>query len=158
MHKDQFEVIVIGKGKNNPLNPQATPDTVADSARRSDKDPYQVASYVDGSKTMFEMTWTSGDEVNTTSEDQLKDEGMTSEYYYLPDGKLKLISNMTGSGNLETVEGTWKLEGDKLTTSFQVDERLMDIVWDFEFKDDLIHLKRTAPDGSTFVVNSFKRK
>ena len=50
-----FEVIVIGKGKNNPLNPQATPDTVAESARRSDKDPYQVASYVDGSKTMFEM-------------------------------------------------------------------------------------------------------
>jgi predicted homoserine dehydrogenase-like protein len=51
-----FEVIVIGKGKNNPLNPAATPDTVAESARKSDKDPYQVASYVDGSKTMFEMT------------------------------------------------------------------------------------------------------
>ena len=51
-----FEVIVIGKGKNNPLNPAATPDTVADSARKSNKDPYQVASYVDGSKTMFEMT------------------------------------------------------------------------------------------------------
>jgi predicted homoserine dehydrogenase-like protein len=51
-----FEVIVIGKGKNNPLNPQATPDTVAESARKSDKDPFQVASYVDGSKTMFEMT------------------------------------------------------------------------------------------------------
>jgi len=51
-----FEVMVIGKGKNNPLNPKATPDTVAESARKSDKDPYQVASYVDGSKTMFEMT------------------------------------------------------------------------------------------------------
>lgn len=51
-----FEVIVIGKGKNNPLNPKATPDTVAESARKSDKDPFQVASYVDGSKTMFEMT------------------------------------------------------------------------------------------------------
>lgn len=51
-----YEVIVIGKGKNNPLNPAATPDTVAESARRADKDPYQVASYVDGSKTMFEMT------------------------------------------------------------------------------------------------------
>jgi predicted homoserine dehydrogenase-like protein len=51
-----FEVVVIGKGKNNPLDPAATPETVAQSARRSDKDPYQVASYVDGSKTMFEMT------------------------------------------------------------------------------------------------------
>ena len=51
-----YEVVVIGKGKNNPLNPAATPDTVAESARKADKDPYQVASYVDGSKTSFEMT------------------------------------------------------------------------------------------------------
>mgnify|MGYP001824000220 CR=1 FL=1 len=51
-----YEIIVIGKGKNNPLNPAATPEMVAESARKADKDPYQVASYVDGSKTMFEMT------------------------------------------------------------------------------------------------------
>ncbi len=47
---------MIGKGKNNPLNPKADPDLVAESARKADKDPYQVASYVDGTKTMFEMT------------------------------------------------------------------------------------------------------
>jgi predicted homoserine dehydrogenase-like protein len=51
-----YEPIVMGKGKNNPLNPQATPDTVVESARKADKDPYTVASYVDGTKTMFEMT------------------------------------------------------------------------------------------------------
>jgi len=51
-----YEVIVIGKGKNNPLDATATPDTVAESARRANKDPFQVASYVDGTKTMFEMT------------------------------------------------------------------------------------------------------
>lgn len=51
-----YELVVIGKGKNNPLDPKATPDTVADSARKSNKDAYQVASYVDGTKTMFEMT------------------------------------------------------------------------------------------------------
>jgi predicted homoserine dehydrogenase-like protein len=51
-----YEPIVIGKGKNNPLNPQATPDTVAGAARKADKDPFTVASYVDGTKTMFEMT------------------------------------------------------------------------------------------------------
>ena len=50
-----YEPVVIGKGKNNPLHPDATPDTVADSARRAKKDPFQVASYVDGTKTMFEM-------------------------------------------------------------------------------------------------------
>lgn len=51
-----YETIVIGKGKNNPLDPSATPDTVAEAARRIEKDPYQIASYVDGTKTMFEMT------------------------------------------------------------------------------------------------------
>jgi predicted homoserine dehydrogenase-like protein len=51
-----FQPVVIGKGKNNPLDQKATPETVAESARKSDKDPFQVASYVDGTKTMFEMT------------------------------------------------------------------------------------------------------
>ncbi|MBN1263994.1 MAG: hypothetical protein JXA25_00770 [Anaerolineales bacterium] len=50
-----YEIITIGKGKNNPLDISATPESVAESARKVDKDPYQVASYVDGTKTMFEM-------------------------------------------------------------------------------------------------------
>jgi predicted homoserine dehydrogenase-like protein len=50
-----YEVIAIGKGKNNPLDHSATPQSVVESARRSNKDPVQVASYVDGTKTMFEM-------------------------------------------------------------------------------------------------------
>ena len=51
-----YEVITIGKGKNNPMNTSATPEMVAESAAKADKDPVQVASYVDGTKTMFEMT------------------------------------------------------------------------------------------------------
>ena len=51
-----FEPIAIGKGKNNPLNIAATPESVAESAGKDGKDPFQVASYVDGTKTMFEMT------------------------------------------------------------------------------------------------------
>jgi hypothetical protein len=113
---------------------------------------------ITGTWTMFEMIWTSGEEVNKTSEDQLKDQGMTTDYFFMPDGKLKLISNMTGSGNLETVEGTWKLEGNKLTCSLRVEENPVDIIWGFEFKDEIIHLNRASPDGSTSVVNSFKRK
>ncbi len=50
-----YEPVVIGKGKNNPLDPSGTPDTVREAAKKADKDPYQVASYVDGSKTMFEL-------------------------------------------------------------------------------------------------------
>ena len=113
---------------------------------------------ITGDWAMFEMTWTSGEDVNVTTEDQLKDQGMMSEYSFMPDGKLKLVSNMTGSGNMENVEGTWNLEGDKLTCTFKRGENAADIIWDFEFKEDAIHLTRTSPDGSTSVVNSFKRK
>jgi len=50
-----YEVIAVGKGKNNPLDRTATPDTVAEVAARQNKEAAQVASYVDGTKTMFEM-------------------------------------------------------------------------------------------------------
>jgi predicted homoserine dehydrogenase-like protein len=51
-----YTPVVIGKGKNNPLNVTATPDTVQEAAQKAGKDPYQIASYVDGTKTMFELT------------------------------------------------------------------------------------------------------
>lgn len=113
---------------------------------------------ITGEWTMIEMIWTTGQEENKTTEDQLKAEGMSSEYNFLPDGTVKLASNMTGSGRMELMEGTWKLEADQLTFTLKMGENMADIVWDFEYKDDLIHLKRTSPDGSTSVVNSFRRK
>lgn len=113
---------------------------------------------ISGTWNMFEMIWTTGDEVNKTTEDQLKAQGMNTEYSFMPEGKLKLISNITGSENLETMEGTWKLEGEILTITFIMDGNPVDITWDFEFKDEVIHLTRTSPDGSSSVVNSFKRK
>jgi predicted homoserine dehydrogenase-like protein len=52
-----YEVIMIGKGKITlPYNPTATPDYVAQSAMLIDKDPFTIASYTVGKKTMFEMT------------------------------------------------------------------------------------------------------
>jgi predicted homoserine dehydrogenase-like protein len=91
-----WEPIVIGKGKSNPLNPAATPDTVAESARRAGKDPFQVASYVDGTKTMFEMTCAA----NATG--------------YLP-----MQRGMVGpEATLETVSDTFALEQDGGITKF----------------------------------------
>ena len=114
---------------------------------------------ITGTWTMFEMTWTAGDEVNTVTEEQMNAEGMISEYYFEPEGKLKIITNMAmRSDELQTVEGTWKLEGDKLTTGIIMEGNTMDIVWGFEFKDEVIMLTRSAPDGSATVVNSYKRK
>ena len=50
-----FEVVVAGKGKNNPLDVSATPQTVADEAAAKRMNPKMLASFVDGTKTMVEM-------------------------------------------------------------------------------------------------------
>src|SRR5690606_11310306 len=51
-----FQVVAAGKGKNNPLDVRATPDSVAERARARGMNPRMLASFVDGSKTMIEMT------------------------------------------------------------------------------------------------------
>jgi predicted homoserine dehydrogenase-like protein len=51
-----FEVLAIGKGKNNPLNLQATPDSAKEYALSVGANPKMIASFQDGTKTMIEMT------------------------------------------------------------------------------------------------------
>ena len=51
-----YEVVSVGKGKNNPLIPTANPDTMQETAHRQMMNPKMLASFVDGSKTMMEMT------------------------------------------------------------------------------------------------------
>lgn len=51
-----FEIVTIGKGKNNPLDRTANPDTVAARADTQHMSAKMLASFVDGTKTMVEMT------------------------------------------------------------------------------------------------------
>ncbi len=48
-------VVSAGKGKNNPLNIDATPDAYAEEAARRHMNPRMLVEFVDGSKTMVEM-------------------------------------------------------------------------------------------------------
>jgi predicted homoserine dehydrogenase-like protein len=50
-----FEVVAAGKGKNNPLDPKATPSGLATEAERRQMNPKMLCSFVDGSKAMIEM-------------------------------------------------------------------------------------------------------
>lgn len=50
-----FEVICAGKGKNNPLDPYATPESLAERAGTKQMNPKMLTSFVDGSKAMIEM-------------------------------------------------------------------------------------------------------
>ena len=48
-------IISAGKGKNNPLNFDATPDTYTEEAVRRHMNPRMLVEFVDGSKTMVDM-------------------------------------------------------------------------------------------------------
>jgi len=51
-----FEIIAVGKGKNNPLNVLSNPDVTAEQARKIGASPKMLAAFQDGTKTMVEMT------------------------------------------------------------------------------------------------------
>ena len=48
-------IVAAGKGKNNPLNHDATPDQYREEAERRNMNPRMLVEFVDGSKTMVEM-------------------------------------------------------------------------------------------------------
>ncbi len=50
-----FEVVCLGKGKNNPVDYTMTPDRCAAEAARKDMNPKMLTSFIDGTKTMVEM-------------------------------------------------------------------------------------------------------
>ena len=50
-----FTVVAAGKGKNNPLDIYATPDSLEEKARARDMSARMLCEFVDGSKTMVEM-------------------------------------------------------------------------------------------------------
>jgi len=50
-----FEVVCCGKGKNNPIDFNATPDSCYEEAMSKEMNPKILASFKDGTKTMVEM-------------------------------------------------------------------------------------------------------
>lgn len=50
-----FEVVCLGKGKNNPVDLTMTPERCAAEALSKDMNPKILTSFIDGTKTMVEM-------------------------------------------------------------------------------------------------------
>ena len=51
-----LDIVAAGKGKNNPLRFDATPDAYQEEARARNMNARMLVEFVDGSKTMIEMT------------------------------------------------------------------------------------------------------
>lgn len=51
-----FEILAIGKGKNNPIDYTVTPDAVEEKAKKVGLKGSMLAGFIDGTNTMIEMT------------------------------------------------------------------------------------------------------
>jgi predicted homoserine dehydrogenase-like protein len=51
-----FEIVALGKGKNNPLDRTATPSGIQKDAEKKGLNPNIYTSFIDGTNTMLEMT------------------------------------------------------------------------------------------------------
>jgi len=86
-----------------------------------------------------------------------KGEAIT-DFYFMKEGKFKQTSNMAGNGKTDTYEGSWKLNGNKLIVTLRIGDRQLDVDYTCEFKEDLLSLTRSKPDGTYHIVNTFRRK
>lgn len=91
-------------------------------------------------------------------EPEIQEGNAVTDFYFMKDGKFKQISNMSGSCELETYEGFWKISGNKLIITLKIGGQEMDVDYTAEQKNGILILTRTSPDGKMSIVNSFKKK
>ncbi|WP_270180030.1 NAD(P)H-dependent oxidoreductase [Alkalihalobacillus sp. CinArs1] len=100
-----MEVLVAGKGKNNPFIPESNPTLCADEAKQKQMSAHMLAAFQDGTKTMAEMNLLS----NATGllPDKVGMNGVDATVETVAD-KLDLIQNggvLTNYGVVEYVHG-----------------------------------------------------
>jgi len=96
-----LEVLVAGKGKNNPFNPTSNPDTAKEEAASKHMSAHMLAAFQDGTKTMAEMNLLS----NATGllPDKVGMHGVSATLEDVAD-KLNLVENGGVLNNFGVVE------------------------------------------------------
>ena len=113
---------------------------------------------IEGTWGIVDLTYKTPDGTQKVMEAEIKNGTATTDFYFMKDGKFKQTSNMSGSGMLETYDGTWTLNGSKLIITLSLQGQLVDVDYMCEFKNELLVLTRTSPDGKMSIINTFKKK
>jgi hypothetical protein len=65
---------------------------------------------------------------------------------------------MSGTGTMDTYEGTWKTTENKLIFTLKVGEQIADIEYTYELKENILYLARSNPQGTMKITMNFKKK
>jgi hypothetical protein len=113
---------------------------------------------IEGTWGIIELTYKTSDGTQKVMETEISKGTAVTDFFFMSDGKFKQTSNMSGSGTLDTYEGTWKLTGDQLIITLQIEGQKVDVDYTYEFKNNLLVLTRTSPDGKMSIINTFRKK
>lgn len=94
-----FEIVAAGKGKNNPLDREATPESLAAEAETKDLNPAIYTAFVDGTNSMLEMTMVA----NAT--------GLTVDRRGLHSPEVSSVAELADVFNSESEEGILSRDG-----------------------------------------------
>jgi len=111
-----------------------------------------------GTWNIIECAYITSNGTEKVMDEQVKAGTAITDYMFIEDSKYKMSSNMSGSGTMDTYEGSWKTSDNDLTMTLTVDNQQMEVVWKYEFRENVLVLSRTSPDGTITVANSFKKK
>jgi hypothetical protein len=128
------------------------------SVNCSEDNEQTVGLNIEGTWEIIDLTYKTPDGTQKVMEEEIKNGTATTDFYFMKDGKFKQTSNMSGSGTLDTYEGTWKLTGEKLIITLRINGQSMDVDYACELKNELLVLTRTSPDGKMSIVNTFRKK
>lgn len=113
---------------------------------------------LEGAWGIIDLTYVTPEGTQKVMEAEIKNGSAVTDIYFMSEGKFKQTSNMSGSGTLDTYEGTWKITGNKLIITLQFNGQPIDVDYTCEMKNELLILTRTSPDGKMSIINTFRKK
>ena len=128
------------------------------SVNCSEGNEQDEATNIGGTWGIIDLTYITPEGTQKVMEAEIKNGSAVTDIYFMSEGKFKQTSNMSGSGTLDTYEGTWKITGNKLIITLQFNGQPIDVDYTCEMKNELLILTRTSPDGKMSIVNTFRKK
>ena len=125
-----------------------------------------VASTISSSQdTNFTGAWNlidfeiiSDDYNERLNEDKLKEDGSVWDLFFMEESQFKQTSNMSGSGTMDSQEGTWEVKGNNLRLLITMGVQKMEIIYTYEFEENLLVLRRKNPAGTMEIISKFRMK
>lgn len=124
----------------------------------SKENEQEQSTNIEGIWGITELIYKTSDGIQKVMEAEIIKGSAITDFFFMTEGKFKQTSNMSGSGTLDTYEGSWKITGDKLVITLQIGSQQIDVDYAYEFKNGFLILTRTSPDGKMSIINTFRRK